>query len=255
MPDKRTHRGPHPEDAQLFTAEALPTLRKAVAEMSWLLSRGYADTSTLKLVGDRYALTRRQRLAVMRASCSDSQLENRRRKLVSPEEAKLQPLMIDGYNLLITIEAALSNGPLFLCRDGCVRDLASIHGTYRKVEETIPAIGIIADALNKLKISEAIWLLDQPVSNSGRLKRMILDFALNNQRGHSPPYKWDVRLVQNPDKELAETEAIIATSDSAVIDKCQKCLNLTRIIIETISPEYDLNLLDLTTGSAGVPPA
>jgi hypothetical protein len=241
MPDKRTHRGPHPEDAQLFTARTLPTLQKAVADMGWLLSRGYADKSTLKLVGDRYALTKRQRMAIMRASCSDSQLDNRTRKQISPDRMESQPLMIDGYNLLITIEAALAGALLFVGRDGCIRDLASIHGTYRKVEETLPAIEKIAHTLNNLSISEVIWLLDQPVSNSGRLKQVILSFAENRS------LNWDVQLVQNPDTVLIESNQLIATSDSNILDGCKKWLNLARIIIKTIWPEYNLNLLDLQT--------
>jgi hypothetical protein len=39
----------------------IPILCQAVEELSWLLTRGYPPTSTLKLVGDRYALTERQR--------------------------------------------------------------------------------------------------------------------------------------------------------------------------------------------------
>src|SRR5688500_10446127 len=53
MPDHRSHRGPHPEDAGLFAPAVHPTLRSAVADLSWLLTRGYADPSALKLVGDR----------------------------------------------------------------------------------------------------------------------------------------------------------------------------------------------------------
>ncbi len=56
MPDRRKHRGPHPEDRRLFAPEALPRLRAAAGDLSWLLSRGYAPESSLKLVGDRYAL-------------------------------------------------------------------------------------------------------------------------------------------------------------------------------------------------------
>lgn len=41
-PPKR--RGPQPQDAALFGAEALPVLRSAVEELSWLFSHGYADT-------------------------------------------------------------------------------------------------------------------------------------------------------------------------------------------------------------------
>lgn len=240
MPDKRSHRGPHPEDARLFNAQTLATLQKAVADMGWLLSRGYTDKSCLKIVGDRYALTQRQRLAIMRASCSDSQRENRSRKQISPEQVQSQPLMIDGYNLLITTEAALARAPLFICRDGSIRDLASIHGTYRKVEETLPAIKIIAHVLNTLDFTEVIWLLDQPVSNSGRLKKLILSFCETNS------LNWNVQLVPNPDTVLIQSSHIIATSDSNILDGCKHWINLARIIIDTISPEYDLNLLDLS---------
>ena len=72
MPDRRTHRGPHPEDARLFGPEAQPLLGGAAADFCWLLDRGYAHDSTLKLVGDRYNLVARQRTAVSRCCCSES---------------------------------------------------------------------------------------------------------------------------------------------------------------------------------------
>ena len=59
MPDRRKHRGPHPEDARLFDLNAQPLLRAAAADFCWLLSRDYPHDSTLKLVGDRYALVAR----------------------------------------------------------------------------------------------------------------------------------------------------------------------------------------------------
>lgn len=239
MPDKRTHRGPHPEDAALFTPDTLPTLRRAVEDMSLLLTRGYADKSTLKLVGDRYTLTQRQRLALMRTACSDPQRQQRQNKCVQSDAAAGKPLLLDGYNVLITIETALGHAPVFIARDGCIRDLAGLHGTYRKVTETLPAIEAIAAALNRINPSHVTWLLDKPVSNSGRLKKLIMKYVEQNA------LPWQVELVPSPDRTLAESDNIIATSDSAVIDKCTQCLNLTRIIIETISPEYDLNLLDL----------
>ena len=45
-----------------------------MADFSWLLTRGYAEKGALKLVGDRFSLTERQRLAVMRSACSDQHL-------------------------------------------------------------------------------------------------------------------------------------------------------------------------------------
>lgn len=236
MPDKRLHRGPHPEDARLFTQETLHLVQSAVADASWLLSRGYADKSTLKIVGDRYNLNVRQRLAVMRASCSDVQRAGRMQKEISPERVTGSPLMIDGYNLLITLESALAGGLLFICRDGCIRDLASLHGTYRKVEETLPAIALIINSLKRLCITESLWLLDRPVSNSGRLKSLILQMA------QSLNLPCDVQLVPNPDKQLIAAESLIATSDSAILDACAQWLNLAKFII---TPLHPANLLDL----------
>ena len=52
--DSRRHRGPHPEDEHLFSREAVPRLKQAVDDLSWLRTRGYAESSATKLVGDRY---------------------------------------------------------------------------------------------------------------------------------------------------------------------------------------------------------
>jgi hypothetical protein len=236
MPDKRLHRGPHPEDAKLFIPESLPLLRRAVADLSWLQSRGYADKSSLKLVGDHYNLSLRQRIAVMRSACSDAQLRQRSTSQLPPENISGGPLILDGYNLLITTEAALGGGILLMGRDGCIRDLASIHGTYRKVEETLPAIEVIAQTLSRLHASGVMWLLDKPVSNSGRLKKILLEYAQTHT------LNWDVQLVPNPDKQLIASDAPIVTSDSAVLDACRQWLNLAPLVIGHLTPT---SLVDL----------
>lgn len=274
MPDKRTHRGPHPADAELFAPEMLPRLRQAVADFSMLLTKGYADKSALKLVGDRFSLTQRQRLAVMRSACSDRQRQSRLEREVPVEALAGRSIAIDGYNLLITIEAALSGGLLFKGRDGCLRDLASIHGTYRKVEETIPAIEQIGDFLANLPdptieaephlhhgrnardvegpcrpagkpcgtgIAHALWLLDSPVSNSGRLKTLIAQLA--SDRG----WPWEIRLTISPDAELRQMDTIPATTDSAILDACSHWANLAMAIVQHRLPTA--RILDLAPSS------
>ena len=53
LPDTRSHRGPDPRDGAAFEPPSRPALRAAVSDLSWLLGRGYAPVSALKLVGDR----------------------------------------------------------------------------------------------------------------------------------------------------------------------------------------------------------
>jgi hypothetical protein len=241
MPDHRQHRGAHPQDLQLFAARHLPALRQAVADLSWLLSRDYAVHSALKLVGDRYGLMERQRLAVARAACSDQQQEYRRQSCLAFEQIQGQRIVLDGFNLIITVEAALSGGAIVLCRDGCLRDLSSVHGSYRQVSETEAAICLLSEILLEGAPESALWLLDQPVSNSGRLAHRIRTLAEQNQ------WPWEVEVVMNPDKTIQESRLIAATSDSNVLDGVEHWVNLTNEWL----PRYQSQvwLLDLATAS------
>jgi hypothetical protein len=230
LPDRRSHRGADPRDSPAFDPPAWPALRAAVFELSWLFERGYAATSSLKLVGDRHALTDRQRLAVLRSSCSDAALNRRREYEVSPGELAGQPLAIDGFNVLTTVEAALGGGVILRGRDGVYRDLAGIHGTYRKVAETLPALHVVGEVLADFGVGPARWLLDRPVSNSGRLRTVILEVA--QERG----WTWEAELAFNPDALLAASDDIIATADSAILDRGPRWFNLARRVIERLIP-------------------
>ncbi len=161
MPDRRTHRGPHPEDARLFGVEALPLLRAAAADFCWLLDRGYAHDSGLKLVGDRYALVARQRTAVSRCCCSASDAARRREHEVGRERLPGAALWLDGYNVLTTIEAALAGGVILIGRDGACRDMASMHGSYRKVAETLPALELLGGRWRNSAAGVAVQLPPQ----------------------------------------------------------------------------------------------
>jgi hypothetical protein len=225
MPDERHHRGRHPEDDRLFAPDQWPALRSAVADLSWLLSRDYASMSALKLVGDRYSLAQRQRIAVARCACSDQARALRMSRRVEVANIRGQSLALDGFNVLTTIEAALAGGVLLLARDGCLRDMASVHGTYRKVEETAPAVELIGRSLSQWQPARCLWYLDAPVSNSGRLA------AILRAAGQRHGLDWQVELVDNPDRVLAGAGAIVATADSVILDRCGAWINFTSHVL------------------------
>lgn len=230
MPDKRAHRGAHPEDRRLFAAEARDRLAEAVADLSWLLGRGYAERSATTLVGDRFSLALRRRLAVLRCACSASGERERRCRRLDPGVLAGQVLYIDGFNLLTTLESALAGGLVLGGRDGCYRDLASVHGTYRKVAETLPALEILGSMLDRWQVARCTWYLDRPVSNSGRMKTLLLALA----RRHG--WDWQVELVNSPDRMLADAPGPIATADSAVLDRCRHWVNLARHTVDAAVP-------------------
>ncbi len=224
MPDTRKHRGPGPRDPEWFSPESRPDLRAAVADLAWLLSRGYAKPSALKLVGDRYRLVERQRVAVMRSTCSDASLARRQASRLGIEAVSGQALRIDGFNLILTLESALGGGIVLGGRDGCFRDLASVHGTYRRVEETQPALELAAHWLTRWSVGPCTWFLDAPVSNSGRLAAMIRAMG------------WEAEAVADPDKLLAEPGDPIASADAGILDRSGSWVNLARVLVEAGVP-------------------
>jgi hypothetical protein len=236
MPDIRKHRGAHPEDQRLFDAAQLSRLRGAVNDLSWLLTRGYAMKGALKLVGDKLALAERQRLAVSRAACSDQSQAHRAGASVQIEALKDKPIIIDGFNLIITVEAALSGGVLMLSRDGCVRDLSSVHGSYRSVNETVRAIILIGEILIGLQVGSVHWILDRPISNSGRLAQRIRDLA--KQQG----WDWSIELAFNPDAEITVSDRVVISSDGPLLDRVKRWANLSRYLVEGLADSWLIDL-------------
>jgi len=237
---EKRQRGLAPEDGVAFGPGALSTLRQAVGEFGWLLSRGYAGQAALKLVGDRHQLTARQRKGVYRCACTDVARTNRLARQCRPEDLLGRELEIDGFNLLITVETALAGGLVFVGRDTAHRDLASVHGSYRTVAQTREALQRIGDCLGRLQIRAAHWWLDRPVGNSGRLRAQIL--ALAQAMG----WQWSAELVNNPDRELADTDRVVVTSDAWILDACQAWFDLAgHVVAEVVGTIPQVRLVDL----------
>jgi hypothetical protein len=246
VPDTRTARGPHPKDADCFSPDALPALEAAVAELSWLLEHGYPKKAALKLVGDRHALRDRQRMAVQRCAAGDQDRRRRQDRRVPARALAGEPLLIDGYNVLLTVEAALSGGVLLLGRDGALRDLTSMSGHYRRMRTTRPALEAIAAFCAAARCDGLTWYFDRPISNSGRLKQTI--DAMASEAG----WDWDVRLVASPDRALVEATSIVATADSGVLDRCERWFNLAREVVAAAVPAAWI--VDLSGDGSAPPP-
>lgn len=221
------HRGRHPADSKLFAERALPDMRRAVFELSWLFERGYSQVSALKLVGDRYELRKRQRKAVLRSACTDSALLDRQRRRLDPAGLAGRDVWLDGFNCVITVEAAIASGVILCGRDGTHRDMSSVHGSYRRVAETYDAVRYIAELMTSAGVRRAHWLLDRPVSNSGRLAAILRDAAPDG-------IDWQVELVYSPDKVLVEAGAdarVTASGDAWILDHCGAWIDIPGAVV------------------------
>jgi hypothetical protein len=199
--------------------------------LCWLLDHGYGIASATELVGDRYHLTRRQRIAIARCACSRKAKERRDGHCVAPPQLRGQELRLDGLNVLTAVETALGGGVILIGRDGCCRDVAGIYSHYHKVEETVPALRAIGQLASQWAVTKCHWWLDSPVDNSGRLKGILHEVA--TEAG----WPWQVELVTNPDRILSATDQIVSSSDHAILDRCQRWFNLARQVIAKHVPQ------------------
>jgi len=238
MPDRRQHRGPHPDDAALFgRSDVLHTLRLAAGDLAWLLGRQYAPSAALTLVGNHYQLHTRQRQALARAVAAPAVARARRQRQVLAAALEGAAVYVDGFNQLITIEVALSGGLVLRGHDGALRDLASVHGTYRTITETPTALQALGTYLAPLHLQAVHVFLDAKVSNAGRLASRMRALATS----HAWP--WHVLLVPSADAVLRQTEAIVATSDSGILDAAVRWFDLaTAVVTQHIPQAWCLDL-------------
>ena len=211
-------RGYVPEDERNFSSEALETMKTASRHISFLINEGYDLKQATTFVGNHFLLSERQRLAIMRSLATDRQLRDRKDRQVQLSEAAGKEVWIDGFNIIITLEVMLSNSILLNSMDGTIRDLAALRGTYRLIPETNDAIRLIFTVLQDAGVRKVNILLDEPVSNSGRLKARIADIA------EEYIFELDIRILREVDRVLYEKENVI-TSDSIILDHCSSWIN------------------------------
>jgi Uncharacterized conserved protein len=233
MNDSR--RGFVPTDERDFNQESLIRLRRAQKDILYLLEQGYPIKNASTFTGNHYMLSERQRLAIVRATAVSSVLKQRREKQLG-DQTLGRKVYLDGLNIIISLEVALSKGTLIRCMDTTVRDLAGLRGTYRLIESTEEAIRLIGEKLTALRVEEAVFYLDAPVSNTGRLKQKLLEVL------GSFPIKTEVLLVNNADVILEKLENVI-TTDAIILNKCSSWYNLTaEIIRDSIQENYWIDL-------------
>ena len=212
-------RGYVPEDERNFSAEALKIMKTASRHIFYLINEGYDLKQASTFVGNHFLFSERQRLAIMRSLATDIQLKERKVKQVPFSAISGNDVWIDGFNTIITLEVMLSDSILLNCMDGTIRDLAALRGTYRLIPETSEAIQLMFNALRDAGVSRINILLDEPVSNSGRLKARIADIAEDFS------FDLDIRILREVDRELYGKENVI-TSDSIILDHCLSWINL-----------------------------
>ncbi|MBN2546013.1 MAG: DUF434 domain-containing protein [Spirochaetes bacterium] len=195
----------------------------SVADYLYLIEKRYSRKSSLKIVGDRYRLNSDQRSVLQRGVIKRKIALERERKFVKEENLFFNCLIIDCYNVLITIISYLTGKFLYISNDGFLRDTSETHSNIKKfnLNTVVKAFYLIFEYLKELDLSEVIFFLDSPVSNSVKLSNKInILLEINNLDGYA-------QVVKSADHYIINaSDGIAATSDSVVIDKKMEVFDL-----------------------------
>jgi hypothetical protein len=201
-------------------------LQKAASDFHYLLNHEYPRKASLEIVGNRYSLSFDQRHLLHRGIFSEADAKARKRKKISLQILRNKKLAIDGYNVLITVEAALAGRPLILSNDGFIRDISGLSGNFQKTDKTNEAIRLILNVLKRAKPHHTLFLFDAPISKSGLLANKVTEELENGN------LSGEALAVKVPEKILIGFPGIVATSDTAIIDQSQEVFDLAGHIIK-----------------------
>jgi hypothetical protein len=154
--------------------------------------------------------------------------EVRRKKKISPNQTRGYDLAIDGHNVLITVEAGLSGRPLILGDDGFIRDISGLSGNFQKTARTAEALQLILGLLKRVKPRKTLFLFDSPISRSGELAQEVRS-SLRREK-----LPGDAMAVRIPERILIGFPGRVATSDTAIIDRSEKVVDLAGDIIMSL---------------------
>lgn len=200
-------------------------LIKAAREYLWMLDHEYPQKATLKLVGDKFMLTRDMRQILYRGISGSAQAEIRKKMIGQVQKGDL--VLVDVYNVLFTINNYLMGKPLFISNDGMLRDAGEMRGRIHNKSIFNRAIDMMLEVLQSWEEATFHLYLDEPVSFSGRLSaELSKDMVQMGIEGEA----W---TVPSPDYALKhERSDAICTSDTAILDHYKgRVLDLPRLAL------------------------
>ncbi len=201
--------------------------KKAANDYYYLLCKTYPKKATLKLVSDKYRLSGLERSVLLRGIVNKKTAIERKKKLLLEEKIFNKTLLVDCYNVLITVNSYLKGKFLYIANDGFLRDASETHGKLDKSDFIEKVLALLFKYLITVKIKDVNMYIDSPVSHSKefsvKIDKLFNEYKINGKN----------LIVKSADYYLINSsDGICSTSDSTIIDNRDEVFDLAFYILK-----------------------
>lgn len=220
---------------------SVPDLRekllKPARDIRSLLRWGYPKFATISFVATHFQLSAEERYILTRVIMPPDRVTSRINKKIACTGIQDRELLIDGYNVLLSVDSLLKNEPMWFCDDGYIRDTRYYFSKSKQVEDIEESFNLILKFLSEARPKSAVFLLDAQISRSGELAGLIRR-ALNEYG-----IQGTARTSKTADFELkaeggdTEKSLVVATSDGIVIDSVLQVIDIPACLMEEMGIE------------------
>lgn len=216
-----------------FTDEALSRIRRAGADLSFLVDHDYDLQEALSFVGDHHNLSELQRQALTSSICGEQHRFFRAEKSVALEAISGQAVLVDGLSILHPVECALRGMPCILAQDETLHALGDFDSAPHDVAQTMHAADVVIDVLARAGAASICFYLDNSSPYSERLSTTITDYAKAMVAITRPGLVVTTQLSSNL-HELYSDAALIATNDPQTITVCKSWIPMAQPLIDAL---------------------
>ncbi|MDD3042141.1 MAG: DUF434 domain-containing protein [Methanosarcinaceae archaeon] len=231
-------------------------LLKPAADIRSILRWGYPKFATIRFVADHAGLDARERQILTRVVLPPDKTVSRAKKKLDCERIGGKPLLIDGYNVLLSVDSLLKGESMWLCDDSFIRDTRFYFGKAKHAGGMEEALEELLSFLNETGPKSVTFLLDSQISRSGELAGIIrnrlnekgitgeartskhVDFDLKTagkftwkKNEESTGRSARENIGKNSEKYTGESP-VIATSDGIIIDAVFEVLDIPACLME-----------------------
>lgn len=212
-------------------------LLKPARDIRSILRWGYPKFATIRFVAEQSQLSVEEKHILTRVIMPPEKIVPRIRKRISCDGISDRNLLLDGYNVLLSVDSLIRREPMWFCDDGYIRDTRYYFSKTSHAEDIEEALDLVLEFLSEKEPGSVTFLLDSQISRSGELAGLIRhklkEHRISGEAYTSKTVDFDLKREGGNSKK----NPITATSDGIIIDSVLQVLDIPACLMEKMGVE------------------